>query len=234
MKVVLWNFMHSEGSLDCKAYSLWQHRSLEWESKFWFIVGIWKSGYEGQQSNKQKQQFSDFPPSCASSLQVSKPQLSPSASHFTDLWKMCKTRLQVRINSAPQAPPVCAVCWVSFGRVLTRWCRPELITALVKLLLWGAIGLRQSPNLVSPDINVSEPWESCKRLCPYWYLQKCNLCDSLKKWSYCKHKEINLFFTFAEGGVTCRREIPGETSWWWRQQNLHGVGGLWDFHHWRI
>lgn len=184
--------MHPEGSLDCEAYSLWQHRSMEWESKFWFIVGIWKSGYEGQQSNKQKQQFSDFPPSCASSLQVSKPSLSLSASHFTDLWKMCKTCLQVRINSAQQAPPVCgcvlSVLWHS--RVLMRWYRPEFITALLKLL-WEAIGFRQSPNLLSPDINLSGHWGSCKRLCPCCCLQKCNSWDNLKKGSYCKHKEVN-------------------------------------------
>lgn len=70
-------FIHTEAGLDCEVCSFWQCGSLgpTGKSKSCFIVGIWKSGHEGQQSNKQKQQFSDFPPSCITPLQVSKPYL---------------------------------------------------------------------------------------------------------------------------------------------------------------
>lgn len=82
VKVLL---IYTEAGLDYNGYSFSQYRLLGWKSKSCFSVGIWKSGHEGQQPNKQKQQFSDIPPSRAAPLQVSKHELLLNATRFSGL-----------------------------------------------------------------------------------------------------------------------------------------------------
>lgn len=134
--------------------------AIKMKVKSCFSVGVWKSGHERQQSNKQKQQFSNFPPSCAASLQVSKPELSLGASHFGGPGKMsielvlwicskCVSKLETVLS----AHSVCN-CILSIHWILIRCYRPEVITALVKQLIHGGIVFQCSLNRVSPDATV--------------------------------------------------------------------------------